>query len=89
MSGEKPLQNKNILTRKMGEEWMLYDSSNESIHVINSTAEFVWRLCDGTHTVDDIKKELSKAYHVSGSIYRNKDIEDIIEKFYELGVLYH
>ena len=54
MSIRKPLRKDDIFTRKMGKEWMLYDSKNESIHIINSTAEFVWRLSDGSHSIDNL-----------------------------------
>lgn len=87
MSIRKPLRKDGIFTRKTGKEWMLYDSKNESIHIINSTAEFVWRLSDGSRSIDEIKQELMNTYQISEGIDIGKDVDSIIEKFHELKVL--
>lgn len=87
MSIRKPLHKDGIFTRKMGKEWMLYDEKNESIHIINSTAEFVWRLCDGSHSIDEIKQELMNIYRISEGIDVRKDVDSIIEKFHQLKIL--
>ncbi|MBN1848686.1 MAG: PqqD family protein [Deltaproteobacteria bacterium] len=87
MSTNNPLRKENISARKMGEEWMLYNSDDESVHVINSTAEFVWRLCDGSNSLDEIKQEIAKTYNISDSTDLNKDVDAIINQFQELGIL--
>ena len=87
MDEKKPLRKDGILTRKMGDEWMLYDSEKGDIHVINSTAEFVWRMCDGSHSVGAIKSHMQDTYEVPAGVNINEDIEGIIKNFGDLGVL--
>lgn len=87
MDTKQPLRKDGILTRRMGEEWMLYDSEKGDIHVINSTAEFVWRLCDGTHKTSEIQHQVQETFDVPDGVDVIKDIDGIIEKFRDLGVL--
>jgi hypothetical protein len=87
MDTKKPLRKDGILTRRIGDEWMLYDSEKGDIHVINSTAEFVWRSCDGSRSISEIQRQVKETFDVPNGIDIIKDIDGIIEKFYDLGVL--
>lgn len=87
MAKNYPQKKETIYSRRMGEEWMLYDSNNEGIHVINATAEYVWRLCDGSNSREDIKEKISIEYNVPDGADLSMDIDAILEKFQELGVL--
>ena len=87
MDKKYPLRKNGILTRRIGDEWMLYNSEKGDIHVINSTAEFVWRMCDGSRSISEIIHQVRDDYELSDEINIKKDIEDIIQIFWELGVL--
>jgi hypothetical protein len=87
MDTRQPLRKDGILTRRIGDEWMLYDSEKGDIHVINSTAEYVWRLCDGSHSISEIQRKMQEAFDVPDGVDIIKDIDGIIAKFYDLGVL--
>ena len=47
-----------ISCKQMGEEMVLYDTQTESIHTLNPTAHYIWELCDGQHTQEDIVKQV-------------------------------
>ena len=87
MDKKQPLRKDGILTRRIGEEWMLYDSEKGDIHVINSTAELVWRLCDGSHKISEIQRQVQETFDVPDGVDIIQDINGIIEKFCDLGVL--
>jgi methyltransferase-like protein len=87
MDTKRPLQKDGILSRKLDDEWLLYNTGEESIHVINSMAEFVWRMCDGTHDLDDIENRVRDAYLVSDETNLRQDVEEIIQNFEDLGIL--
>ena len=87
MDKKYPLRKNGISTRRIGDEWMLYNSEKGDIHVINSTAEFVWRMCDGSRSISEIIHQVRDDYELSDEINIKKDIEDIIQIFWELGVL--
>jgi len=87
MDSMKPLKKDGVLARKTGDEWVLYDSEDKSVHVLNSTAEFVWQLCDGSHTLSDIAKKMHDAFLVPEGTDVEKALDKIIKNFSDLGIL--
>ncbi len=87
MNSKNPMRKDGIQSQQVGNEWMLHDSAKGTVHVINSTAEFVWRLCDGSNNIDKIKQEVMKVYDISDDGDLKTDIDKILKKFYELEVL--
>lgn len=87
MDTKKPLKKDGVLERQTGDEWVLYDSDDKSVHVVNATAEFVWRLCDGSHTLGDIAKKMNDAFLVPEGTDVEKALDKIITTFSDLGIL--
>ena len=87
MDSRKPLRKEGVLPRQVGEEWMLFDSTTEAVHVINKAAEFVWRFCDGSHNLDDIKQEMLDTYNVSDERGLQNDLDEIIAEFENLKII--
>lgn len=87
MSKKGPLQKDGILSRKLGKEWMLYDPEKGSIHVINGMAEFVWKMCDGSHTLDEMEKRVKDVYQVAEGAALSRDLESIVQSFASMGLL--
>lgn len=42
----------------------LFNSSNESVTILNGTASDIWMLCDGDHSLDEIVDLLARSYEV-------------------------
>ena len=87
MSSKVPLRKEGVLVRQLGEESMLYDSEKGSIHILNPTAEFIWRLCDGKHDIEAIEKELQKAFDIPQGKDLRKDVEGILCAFNGMELL--
>jgi hypothetical protein len=87
MNDKNPVRKEGILSHQLGEEWILYDTQEGTVHVINHMAEFIWRMCDGTHDLVAIGNNIREAYAVPGSKDVRKDLEAIIQQFTDLGVL--
>ena len=87
MNTKRPLKNDGVLSRQLGGEWLLYDSQRGSVHMINSMAEFVRRMCDGSHTLDDIENKVRDAFIVPDGTNLGKDVDDIIQTFVDKGIL--
>jgi hypothetical protein len=87
MDTRKPLRKDGIMSRQLGNEWILYDTASGAVHVVNSMAEFVWRMCDGSHNLVDIENGVCNAHVVPEGRNVSKDLEDIIRKFADLGVI--
>lgn len=83
---EKPLKRDDILYRPLKEEGLLVDPKNKKVHSLNTTANFIWSLCDGHHTYQDISKKLSERFDVEEVDIR-KDIDCVIATFREHHLL--
>jgi len=83
----RPKRKDEIQCRKVGDEWLLYDSKTGTIHVINATAELVWRMCDGAHSVDDMAKAVGDAFETPEEVDARQDIEEVLRSFSDKGVL--
>ena len=83
----RPIKKKDVHARKLGDEWLLYDSEMEKVHILNPTAELVWRMCDGSHDVEAIKTKLRASYDIRDDEQLNDDLRQIIGEFDKLGVL--
>jgi len=87
MNTKGPLRKEGILSRKLGDEWILYDTEKGSIHIINPMAEFVWGMCDGCHTFDEMEKRVEEAYSVPEGVTLKRDLENIVQSFANMGLL--
>jgi len=81
MSIAKPLKRKDVVCRKIGEDTVLYNAETRLVHIINSSAEKVWQLCDGKNDIDKIKKEIEAEYAVKEKDHVLKDIKNILADF--------
>ena len=77
----KPKKREDITQQELGEEAMLYDSRHEKVHILNHTAYFIWKLCDGDHTLKDIREEMIKQFPESSEPEITKDIKSTIDNF--------
>lgn len=55
----------------------LYDPEAEEVLVLNETASDVWRLSDGSETLDQIVKLLARAYGVEPSEIHDEVVETV------------
>lgn len=51
-----------ITTQDLGDEVMLYDAGRENVHILNPTAQKIWKLCDGRHTVGEMADIISREF---------------------------
>ena len=57
-AGWLPISRDDIVFRQLADEWVLFDSRTDKIHVLNLTAARVWLECDGTKTLEAIAAEV-------------------------------
>ena len=88
MSVIKPFRRNDVIYREAGDgDSMLYDAQAGLIHVINSTAAFVWDLCDGSRTIDEILNLMEEHFDVENVPNLSEDVIDILRMFEKLGLL--
>jgi hypothetical protein len=86
MDVRPPTSSKDVSLQRVGQEAILHDRRNGRAHVINESAAQIWELCDGQHTLDQIAGAFAASYDLPASVVL-QDVEYILTKFRELGVL--
>jgi hypothetical protein len=81
-----PTPNEDVSLQRVGQEAILNDRRNGRAHVINESAAQIWELCDGQHTLDQIVSAFAAAYALP-TVDVQADVQYILAKFHELGVL--
>ena len=87
MSELKPRGRPDVHTRATSRQRMLYDSATNTFHVLNETAEFIWSLCDGQHTILQMEDEIRAHFEVPAGIDLRGDIEHTVATLHKKGLL--
>ncbi len=59
----KPVANPLVVLREEFDDWaVLFDPDTGNAYGLNPTGVFVWKRLDGRHTVDDLVRDIRKAY---------------------------
>lgn len=87
MTAMRPVRKMDILAKDLDGETLLYDDTEEAIHVLNPTAKLVWELCDGEHTVEDIERKIRESFSVAEDYDVMRDIQRTMETFIAKGLL--
>jgi hypothetical protein len=80
VSNDRPVRSQRVAERSVDGEMVLYDPELKCVHVLNPTAAYVWRMCDGTHAPTDIVAALVSHYPESRADIAI-DVPSILESF--------
>jgi len=56
----KPVARDDVQYNILDDGAVIYDTASERVYVLNSTAAYIWSLCDGSITVKQIESELEQ-----------------------------
>jgi predicted ATPase len=87
MNLKKPIRRPDVMVKDIGGETLLYSRDEKAIHVLNPTAQRIWELCDGQHTVADIAQAIRSSFVVPDQHDLTADIRQVIAVFVEKGLL--
>ena len=87
MCNNNPSKREDIVFRKIGDETVLYNTETRLVHILNSTAERVWELCDGKHDIAEIKDGLRQEFVIEDEDPVHKDTESILTEFKKNNLL--
>ena len=85
--GDRPIRKEGVSIYPLGKEWFLHDKNNGNVHVINGTARFIWKLCDGCNTLEEIESAIKVSYEIRPDGDLANIIKDILHQFWQLGLL--
>lgn len=83
----KPKVKNNITLQDLGHEAILYDSERENVHVLNHTAQIIWKLCNGENSIEDIQNHFLKEFSDINKNDLINDIQKTINEFKEKQLL--
>lgn len=87
VTGRRPLRKPHVVSKKLGQETVLYDQETRAIHVLNPSALLVWELCDGRHGPEEIEQRLRAEFQAEEKAGVLEDVRGIIERFDSEGLL--
>lgn len=82
-----PTARDDVVLRRIGSEWVLFDPANDRAHVFNLTAAVVWTYCDGRHDPQAMASAIAGATGAADSDSIRADIEAVIRRFAAEGLL--
>lgn len=56
---------KNIVVQQANKDLLLYDLISNKAFCLNETSAFIWQLCDGKNSVENISRQLSKHFNAN------------------------
>jgi hypothetical protein len=82
-----PKSRNNLVCKKLGDEAMLYDPTNENVHVLNITSLFIWNHLNGKNTPSDIEVKMRENFTIPQEVDLSTDIAKTISDFRAKGLL--
>jgi hypothetical protein len=81
----------NIVSRRIGEEIILdpvhaRGDDVDSIYSLNEVGARIWKLLDGTRTLEEISSVVTNEYDVAAGEAK-RDVEEFVSRLEELGLL--
>jgi broad specificity phosphatase PhoE len=83
----RPQARPDLLLRRVGSEWVLYDAARERAHVLNLTAAVIWTYCDGQHERASIADAIARETPGIDAATIRSDVDDTLRRFADEGLL--
>jgi hypothetical protein len=75
-----------LVSRKVDDDLLIVDQANGKIHQLNPTATFIWSLCDGKSSVEEIVKKSFENFDIDENQI-SKDVNTTLENLIELNLI--
>ncbi len=86
--GRHPRGRDGLVFRPVGEEWVVWDPEQDELHVLNLTSAMIWRLCDGTASVEAMVEALADTLpDAPGPAAIEVAVRETVARFEALGLL--
>ncbi len=82
----RPTARPDLPFRELNDGGVVYDYRLDTLHSLNTTAAYIWTLCDGQHTIDDIVASIRENFR-QFETDPDQEVRSIIEKFRTLNLL--
>lgn len=82
-----PTARPDVVLRRVGSEWVLFDARRDRAHVLNLTAALVWTYCDGTFGSAEMAATIAREVPDGATERIQDDIERTLQRFAAEGLL--
>ena len=79
-------QRENLTVQAVDDEILILDLESNQIHQLNASAGFIWQLCDGDMSVDQLSEIYAEHYEVEADVAR-ADVKLVTEQLCGMGLL--
>jgi len=83
----KPRQTEGVFRQELDSEAVLYHSATGKIHILNPTAERIWDLCDGSHSLEDMEAAIRQSFQIPDETPVAEDIAETLGNFVSNGLV--
>jgi hypothetical protein len=83
----RPSARPDVVLRRVGSEWVLFDQSRERAHVLNLTAAIVWTYCDATLDTAGIAEAIARELPGTPVERLRADVDAVLRRFAAEGLL--
>jgi len=78
---------KHVRTIPVEKELMLHDPAAQKVYALNPTAAFVWTLCDGAHTIEQMIAATETQFSNTTQMDISQDVRQTVDWFSEYDLL--
>ncbi|TLD42449.1 MAG: hypothetical protein JETT_1284 [Candidatus Jettenia ecosi] len=82
-----PIRKQGIFVQDIGRETLIYSARERVFHVLNATAKFIWELCDGEHSIEDIEQAVRDNFSMTREYDIAEDVQRTLKFFISKGLL--
>lgn len=76
-----------ITSRELEDQTIIIDLNGKRMfHQLNPSASFIWKLCDGDNSINDIVNRLTEKYDIDSQTAK-EDVENTLSKFSDLSLI--
>lgn len=86
-TANNPKQADGVFRQELDAEAVLYHAATGKVHILNKTAERIWELCDGQHSVAEMETDLRARFQIAPDTTVDKDIKATLAQFAADGLL--
>ncbi len=86
-TSSKPRQIEGVVRQELESEAVLYHAATGKIHILNKTAECLWELCDGNHSLSDMEADLRARFQIPDEAPVANDVAETLEQFATNGLV--
>lgn len=82
-----PVAKADLEVEELEDEILVYDPGNQKTYNFNGTGAFVWSLCDGSHSLEEMVEGIHEAAPGTDRETIEQDVADFVRELEEDGLI--